>query len=590
MMNCRFLLFCFLASLLSIPVLAQNTPRDSTILPELAPREVEILGELEIALPSLQRQPLVGFNPPPQVPEIPADRRPYAEDYLSDQTDLPQSPLSRPGLPEISSLAGLAPINGEFEAGAGGYFSRIVRGRTALPITDATAFYGSIDYEGSDGHVPDDNAPELTSDYDDLSGQLGIQTIFSHLIGGLEADGTFSRYSLFGVASSGSTADFEPNPGREAVGGGGSLWLRTHGETSTDFQARLGYGGSRHETLVLPDGESPPPDFSAQEQRFDLSSSLETAIGNGRLFADVAFASSTFDNDATAFNDLSQFNVGGGFGFLFQRRVNLQLGGRIMGFSGDHTEPLLDGAGADEPALYIAPDIVAEIFPVRGFRLYAQNRPRMESHSLASLFERNPFLVSEPQVLPSVSTINAEGGAAIYLGRLKLAGRVGYEFAPSYLFFEDAEASGADDYRFLSAARYGEAEILSTGGDISFVFPGGVQATVGGAVREGRLTADDTDIPNFGPVIGHAMLAVPFSGSRGLFQAVATYESARYIDRNQSREIGDFFDLDTALFYNFTDALGAVVRVNNISGGYLERWNRHEQPPFVFTGGVRVQW
>ncbi|MDA0379276.1 MAG: hypothetical protein O2899_07270, partial [Bacteroidetes bacterium] len=34
-------------------------------LPDLAPREVEITGDLTISFPTLRRQPIVGFNPPP---------------------------------------------------------------------------------------------------------------------------------------------------------------------------------------------------------------------------------------------------------------------------------------------------------------------------------------------------------------------------------------------------------------------------------------------------------------------------------------------------------------------------------------------
>ena len=39
-------------------------------LPDLAPREVEITGDLTIAFPTLRRQPIVGFNPPPRVPDM----------------------------------------------------------------------------------------------------------------------------------------------------------------------------------------------------------------------------------------------------------------------------------------------------------------------------------------------------------------------------------------------------------------------------------------------------------------------------------------------------------------------------------------
>ena len=56
-------------------------------LPNLAPQVVEITGDLSISFPSLSRQPLAGFNPPPRVPDIPASRIPYIDDYKQENAD-----------------------------------------------------------------------------------------------------------------------------------------------------------------------------------------------------------------------------------------------------------------------------------------------------------------------------------------------------------------------------------------------------------------------------------------------------------------------------------------------------------------------
>ncbi|MEX1055354.1 MAG: hypothetical protein WED81_04960, partial [Rhodothermales bacterium] len=63
--------FLFLAGLAIAPayVRGQDDP-NRPVLPDIAPRVVEIRGQLEISLPSLQRQPLMGFNPPPPVAPI----------------------------------------------------------------------------------------------------------------------------------------------------------------------------------------------------------------------------------------------------------------------------------------------------------------------------------------------------------------------------------------------------------------------------------------------------------------------------------------------------------------------------------------
>ncbi len=68
--------------------------RQDAALPDLAPRQVEITGDLTIAFPALRRQPIIGFNPPPRVPDISSSRLPFTEAYAQRSADLPPSPSS----------------------------------------------------------------------------------------------------------------------------------------------------------------------------------------------------------------------------------------------------------------------------------------------------------------------------------------------------------------------------------------------------------------------------------------------------------------------------------------------------------------
>ena len=77
-----------MAALIPVAVLALRTASaqdPQPVLPNLAPREVEIRGQLVIQFPALERQPLIGFNPPPRIPTIPADRRPLVEEYKQNR-------------------------------------------------------------------------------------------------------------------------------------------------------------------------------------------------------------------------------------------------------------------------------------------------------------------------------------------------------------------------------------------------------------------------------------------------------------------------------------------------------------------------
>ncbi len=568
----RFLLFSGCLSLLTGAALGQDAGRDPA-LPEIAPSEVEIRGELDPSLPSLQRQPLTGFGHLNRVANLPPDRRPYAENY--QQADLPQSPLRRPLPPEISSLAGRPPIRGEFEASTGRYFSRIVQGHTALPVSSKTSFYGTVDYEGSDGFAPADALSEATSQYDDFDVQLGVQTIFSKLIGGLEFDGLYENYALYGIP------DVDAGQDRTGNKAAGAVWLRTHGDTKTDFQTRLDFGSTKYET---PAGFGSSFDAARTEQQFNLSSQLEAPIPTGTIFARAKVGTGALSG-GDANTAVTSYDAGGGFRFFYRRNLALTLGGALMGYT---VEPGGAAVGERESHFFISPAVRAELYPAQGVRLYVRNEPGVEHHSLAALYAMNPFLVESPEVQPTVRTIDAEAGASLMFGAVRLLGRTGFQRMPNFLFFEH-ENTG------LMAAHYGDATVAYVGGDFSIVLPGGFQATIGGTIRDGSLEnpdGDDFDIPYYGPISGHAMLSLSFADSRGLLQAIASYESSRYVDRARTRQVGDFLDLDTALFYNITPSLGLVARVDNISAGqqHLERWDRYAQPPVTVMGGVQVKW
>ena len=122
-------------------LLALSTPAETlaqadttrTVLPDIAPREFEIRGPLEISFPSLRRQPLVGFNPPPRVPNISEGRRPYVETFREASSMLSSSTLDRPQPP--SALQAVDPAQGEVEVYAGRYYSRGARARVTLPVS-----------------------------------------------------------------------------------------------------------------------------------------------------------------------------------------------------------------------------------------------------------------------------------------------------------------------------------------------------------------------------------------------------------------------------------------------------------------------
>ena len=599
-------LFLFLIPLLlAAPALAQDStiavgvtagpdaPADTSgsVLPDIAPREIEIRGQLEIAFPSLERQPLIGFNPPPRVRELPPDEGPYVEEYKQESADLPPSPLQRPEAPPITELTTGEPMGGVIEASGGRYYARLVRARIAVPATGRTAFHADLDYGGSDGYlVPDDDAvlddADVRTPYDALEAALRVTTTQDGLRAGGALDGFANRYTLYGAVGGSGAAQ----PDRRGGGLGGTAWVEGESETFTDLALRVRYGAAGYETDVR-DGDD--ADYRRFERRLDASTRVGVLAAGGELVADASFAGAGLDQDGLLGDAVQVFSGGAGYRFVARGRLNLQLGARFLAFNSNQPRSNNDirGSVQNVSGSYVVPDVRLDLYPSSALRLYAESRPGADLAGLAGLYEENPYLVDEPLVFPSVRQFDAEGGAELFAGPLQLKLHAGYERYPSFLFFEHADgAFGLPYRRGLHTANYAEATVIHGGGDVSVALPAGFSALLGVSVREGSLGDGGGEIPYFAPLTGEAALSYAFAGRRGLLQLTGHYEGKRYVSRALDRRVGDYVDLDLSASYDLARNVGLVARLDNLAFDGLERWEGYPQPPLVMTAGLRVMW
>lgn len=564
------------------------------VLPDIAPRVFEIRGQLEIAMPSLERQPLIGFNPPPPVVPIPPDRHPFVESYKQESLDLPPSPLQPPQPPTVASLISRPPRNGLIEGAAGRYVSRMIRFRSEWPLSDPVAVYSGLDYNGSDGHEPFDNLENARASFDALDALVGLQYVASSAAVGMEVDGFFNNYMLFGAEPSVGAGNFSDDPpDREGRGGGVTAWVRTQAASAFDLDARLRYGTTSYETQALASsGSSQASLFDTRESSIEAEADLSIPFAPRQsVQADGGFTGIGRDDDAPA-ETIRMFDGGAGIKLTAGRGFELEALGRVMTFTAaDHKElesGEFVGGGGDT---YFSADVLVNLYPTEGLRLYAQNRPHAERHTLNSIYRTNPYLVDAPVVQPTIYTIDARGGAQFVRGLFEAGVYAGYKIAPNFLYFERASETDAYGYGSdLIAGRYDEVAIMEIGGDVSINLTAGLNATVGMTVRDGELVDEEIEIPYFGPLRGYGSISYAFADGRAFVQATGHYESARYVDAVQSRRLGDFFDMDLEGSLDLTPSLGIVARMHNLSAGFLERWEGYPQSPFVLMGGVRVRW
>ncbi|HMB91603.1 MAG TPA: TonB-dependent receptor [Rhodothermales bacterium] len=567
------------------PALAQVDTTD-TVLPDIAPREVEILGTLEVSFPALRRQPLVGFNPPPRVPNVPAGRRPFVESYGDASAGLPSSPLQRPEPPATLSGATYPPAQGEIDILGGRYYSRAVQGYITTPIGEGTALLTRFDYEGSDGHQPFESSAteeeENRARFDAAEGQIAMWHTGSSLAIGVGADGFYETFDMYGaeLGPNADVASLRDQPLRKGIGGGGRIQLRTVGNAATSGQVSLRLGGAQYETSFYDDDTDAA---SLLEQRIDLDGTIRHAMSSGDIWANTKLSTARLADD---FGSTSAVDAGAGFRFQVGRTLTLSVGGRFLGAFSDTDQPR-DEAESKQVG-YASPDILIELVPSPGVRFYAQNKPGVEANALSEVFRDNPYLTAQPQLRPTLRSIDAEVGTNLFVGPVQFNLRGGYQDMPQYLFYEHILEANYD--RGFSALRYSEAQIYHAGGSLSAMLPGGFYAMLGLTYRDGRLPNDDTDIPYFAPVVGEATLSYSFSQSRGLVQLTGNFENTRFRDRAETEELNAFVDLDLSASYNITRIVGVVARVENIGGQENARWDHYPEPPFVIAAGLRVFW
>ncbi len=583
------LLAAFLCALLPTGVAAQDQDdegeENQPALPDIAPREVEIRGELEIALPSLERQPLVGFERPPAVPALPEGYVPYVGPYEQirrvEGADLP-------GRAEQDRLMAFpAPAQGEVEAGVGRYFSRLGKARVTLPTDDErSAFSLRLDYRGAEGHEPF-ATEDIRTPYDAFDARLGYETEREAFTLGLALDGFLDRYTLYGaVPVDESDRTLNPQPDRNGRGGGGTLTLSTTSET-LPAEIRVRYSEARYETDLFADAASPV----RLERRLDASGRVSATVAERDVAVDAALSLAGLDGNAPG-NDVTAFDGGARLGVYQTPEVSVTAGARLLTYS---TSEISRPDRRNPPSgVYVSPEVRAEWQAAPNAVVFARQTPGVDAQGLADLFAENPFLISEPAVQPTVRLVDAAGGVRLFAdARATLSAEAGFQYMPSFLFFE--EASPGEDAPFeggLSAARYDAARVFHAGADAAFRHEAsGFNASVGATLRQGRLTDDDDTIPYFAPFVGRAMLSYAFLDERGLVQLTGAVESARFIDREKSEEVGAFFDLDAYAAYDVTPLLGVTLRLDNIAGAdALERWHRYPRAPLLITTGLRVRF
>ncbi|PSQ90973.1 MAG: hypothetical protein BRD30_03940, partial [Bacteroidetes bacterium QH_2_63_10] len=514
----RFPLPLLLVATLLVAPCAQGQQPDTTQLPEIAPREIEIRGERQIALPSLERQPLTGFATPPQVPAVPADHEPYVGSYEQPLDDLPES-LPVPETVSESMRPTAEPVRGVLEGGTGRYFRRFFEGRVGVPLSAAERLSLHGQYTGTESD-PDDDVAEA---------RLRLDSNQDAARSGAQVYGAAQRYALFGA-----TTDTTQSPNREGLSRGGSVDIQNKGAIAAG--AGLRYDYAKYTSELGPNGD----EVAFTQQQVELGGSV-TAPFSYRPHLDATYRRSWLGGDApdeTAFD----LKAEGTLSFFRTDATSVEVGATVLAFD-TPAQPASSTVGAAS-ATFIAPSVRAEWRFAEDARLHLRNQPGLGDTSLDRLYTTNPYAQFAPSLRPTLETTNAEAGLTLTHGPVRIIAAAGYRYAPTYRVF-DLAGSLQSDVDNLYRVGYDAARIVQGRGEVALQGIDGVQASLSVAVRDGILKSPDIDIPNFAAVTADAMLAVSFAGGDGFVEAHGHFEGPRDAGlESQDPRLDSYFSAD----------------------------------------------
>jgi hypothetical protein len=575
--------FVFVAVVAVVAVPNIAWARQDVVLPDLAPREVEITGDLTIVFPALRRQPLVGFNPPPPVPDILSSRLPFAEDYKQPSADLPPSPVLPPDPPEVTAIANRTPMNGVMSASVGSHLDRTLAAEIALRYSQNSSALFDIEYHGTNGQEPFAGST-ANSGFDYLKSDIKLSTEVGPVVFSSSASGFKKKYSMFGLIPV-PGAQSVSNPDRNFYGAELSLGISSSPGSRLDGGIAFKGGMTALNTDVFDPSVRVDPVTDREEKFLSTSGRLSIPIPDG--FISVVASGTTSGLDAGTFpgSTVQSGYSQAVFSYLYSRNMNLKAGVAVMGFRSD---PQFT---SDRPRSlsYLSPVLELSYTLSSAIRLYAGNQPKLETGLLRETYSASPFLKDEPVLLPSLTSIDAHSGLEYLSEFITTKVQIGYREQPyqRYAFQPTSSVNGYD--RGYAGLAYDAANMLYGKLDLGLLLSPGMQLGIDAEFRSAELSDLNADIPYFSPLSIGGFASASFLDGNAMVQVNFRHEAARKVDLIGIQETSSITLLGIEGSYFFTPSYGLSVGVRNL-GASPEFWQWYPIESSTFYFGAKYRW
>jgi len=569
-----------LLALTSLPVLA----RQDAALPDLAPREVEITGDLTISFPALRRQPIVGFNPPPRVPDIPSNRVPFTEAYAQRSADLPPSPLQPPEPPQVSAIERRIAADGLIDARIGAYLDRSLSADVTLMQSESTTALLDVDYFGTDGQDLVVSGTNVTTGRDAFSGGVELEHRTGPLAIGIGGSGFRSSYDLFGAIPAAGTVA-QPDPSRRVGGFEGALSFGTRAGARNQMRLETTTGMTRVDSDLFDPAVrlDPATEREAGYVRMDLDTAFPIRDGEIRFNADGS--SMGLDTSGFPGGTVRSGLVSSEVAWQYSSRLFLGAGAAFLGFdSASQT-----GTDPGRSLSYIAPIANAEYLVSEAVSVEASVRPLMSTGLLREAMTDSPVMMDEPIVLPSIATMDARLGVHVQSEMFTAAVAGGWRDQPfRRIAYEPAVAirGYASGYPALD---YRSANVVFSSVDVSVIPFQGLQVGLDALWQQATLAATDEQAPYVSPLVFGGFVSLSLLNGDLESRLSVKHESSRTADLAGAVDIPSFTTVSAMVSWFFHQNYGLTTGVRDL-GGDPQFWRYYTYESNVFFLGLRYRW
>ncbi|HRR09892.1 MAG TPA: hypothetical protein PLO56_14475 [Rhodothermales bacterium] len=558
------------------------------VVPDLKPNEVVIRSKKPIELPKLERPAITNLVIPPK-PFMPREgQTPFIGGYKQNPTELPHHSLADVPVGDRFTLSSAQPRQLLLKASVGRYLSRELQVFAHAPFRDGVAFFGDIDYLGSDGHQPFEAKPDIKATFANFKFKLGSSQEYKKSIARLIFNGFSTRNNLFGADTlmvvTGPRLMAQPFRKGRGLGIGGDWYAL---ETARfPFKIRADYQNERFDSDIL---AIAPDIYSRTEKRMNLGGEAKIPIGKVAFFSDAHLTLSAIDAKTVLGSDLLSQSVRAGITWMASKALCISTGLQYAGFEASKRNIGTDPISRN----FFAPYIRADYYFPQGLQVFLKNDPRIIHHTTSGLFTQNPYLIDDPIVKPSINTIAIESGIGLRKQPYQFGFKAGYTKSPEYLYFQKTTKERYAGFaKGVFESNYALADVFYAQAEAGVTLFETLWASVTAKLQNGRLIGSgenkDTLIPHEAAFESSGSLVYTFLKQKARLQADLNMIGTRYASTDKMGEITPVLDLGISGSYQVWKDYGVYAQVKHISASPYERWAGYPEARFVVMLGVKT--